>query len=279
TDQYCWNSAMKMQCGSLLESLAFEGNLEHWENHLFVQSATARLRDFYLEETILPVMGRDGYFSHTIHTLTDDWAGTINVYAEIDAEQQLLKEIKIEEKPETKAKGASATDWGSRKRLLNNLQQTIAYILKTQNTNPLSPTYGGLYLFYDLDAQTYRRPDWIWTYGPAIKLLLDAAKIPEMATAFGYERLVEAARLIAEASLRFQLHDTTHVAYGLTVCRYDPKLFYEGGFSGYLSPADAHFLAGWGWMPYYRATGDKRFLEATILQSNQIAGLLDENGV
>lgn len=278
TDRYCWNSAMTLQCGPLLERLAFNDNLEHWENHLLVQSATARLRDFYLEQTISLVGGQSGSFNHTIHTLTADWAGTINVFADFGTEQRLLKEIEINETPKTPATALPAFE-GSREGLLANLQQTIAYILKTQNTNPLSPTYGGLYLFYDLDAQTYRRPDWIWTYGPAIKLLLDAAKIPEMATAFGYERLVEAARLIAEASLRFQLHDTTHVAHGLAVCRYDPKLFYDGGFSGYLSPADAHFLAGWGWMPYYRATGDKRFLEATVLQSNQIAGLLDENGV
>jgi len=276
-DQYCWNSAMALQCGPLLEKLEFVDKLEHWENHLFVQSATARLRDFYVEETICPIAGKND-INHTIDMLTDDWSGTIEVYADLGAEQRLLKEIEVERRPTGPITAIPADDW-TREGVLDNLRQTIAYILKAQNTNPLSPTYGGLYLFYDLEAQTYRRPDWIWTYGPAIKLLLDAAKIPEMATAFGYERLVAAARLIAEASLRFQLRDTAHVAYGLTMCRYDPKLFYDGGFSGYLSPADSHFLAGWGWMPYYRATGDKRFLEATVLQSHQIDGLLDDDGI
>ncbi len=90
---------------------------------------------------------------------------------------------------------------------------------------------------------------------------------------------MEAAKLIGEASLRFQLLDKTHPAYGLTICRYDPKLFYAEGFTGYLSPADSHFLAGYGWIPLYEATGDHRFLDAAVLQTEQIGRILTQDAI
>lgn len=163
--------------------------------------------------------------------------------------------------------------------MVNELKQTIKYVLACQNINPLSPTYGGLFLFYDLDSKTYRRSDWIWTYGPAIKLMLDAAKIREIADEFGYEKLIETARLIGEASLRFQILDKVHPAYGLAISRFDPRMIYPEGFSSYISPADSHFLAGWGWIPLFEATGDRRFLDASILQSEQIGRIIKSDSI
>lgn len=275
---YSWNSNFWSNYQGLQDELVFEDHLEHWENHLYVESETARLKKFFLRKTI-PVEAfiSTKKFRYEVKTLSSDWSGEIKAFANVNDELELVGVFRVEKQPTTNAVNQSAEL--KRENLISCLRQAVEFVLSCQNTNPLSPTYGGLFLFYDLDAKTFRRSDWIWTYGPAIKLLLDAAKIPELTSEFGYEKLMEAAKLIGEASLRFQLLDKTHPAYGLTICRYDPKLFYAEGFTGYLSPADSHFLAGYGWIPLYEATGDHRFLDAAVLQTEQIGRILTQDTI
>ena len=275
---YSWNSNFWPNYQRLQDELVFEDHLEHWENHLYGESETARLKKFFLRKTI-PVEAfiSTKKFQYEVKTLSSDWSGEIKAFANVNDELELVGVFQVAKKPTTNVVNQSAEL--KRENLISCLRQAVEFVLSCQNTNPLSPTYGGLFLFYDLDAKTFRRSDWIWTYGPAIKLLLDAAKIPELTSEFGYEKLMEAAKLIGEASLRFQLLDKTHPAYGLTLCRYDPKLFYAEGFTGYLSPVDSHFLAGYGWIPLYEATGDHRFLDAAVLQTEQIGRILTQDTI
>ena len=272
-DKYCWNSNFWDQCNKLEKELTFDTHLEHWENHIFVESETASLKDFFLRQTLDVSSDADGrQKQYEMETLSNDWSGEIRINSQSNKGVILIEKFTIGKKLFT---GSINQKSGlTRANILSSLRQSVQYVLDNQNKNPLSPTYGGLFLFYDLDAKTYRRSDWIWTYGPAIKLLLGAAEIPELASEFGYENLVKAAGLIGEASLRFQMLDKNHPAYGLVICRYDPKVYYPGGFTGFLSPADAHFLAGWGWIPLYEATGDSRFLDAAVLQTEQIGRIL-----
>jgi uncharacterized protein YyaL (SSP411 family) len=65
----------------------------------------------------------------------------------------------------------------------------------------------------------------------------------------------------------------------LVFCRYDPRPDFPHGYAGLLSPADSLFLAGWGWIPLYEATGDRRYLDATILLVEQMTRILSLNDV
>jgi hypothetical protein len=143
----------------------------------------------------------------------------------------------------------------------------------------VSPTFGGLYLFYDLEVATYRRSDWIWTWGPAIRFLIDASAIPEVARRYGRERLLTGAREMGEASLRFLVLDPKSPAHGLLITRFDPTTRYPCGHSAFASPADAFFLAGWGYVPLYEATGEDRFLDTSRLLVNQTDRLLAQDPV
>lgn len=271
-DRYCWNGNFWNDCGELQNEVALHQHIEHWENHIYVESESARLKEFFVQQTI-PNPNAVNTFQFTTRLLTEDWSGKVVVkYVNQGDEILLLGSVQVDARiPQQSIQNPQTL---TEKSLIYSLKQTVDYILKSQNLNPFSPVYGGLFLFYDLQANTYRRSDWIWGYGPSIKLLLEASKIPELANHFGYERLIEAAKLIGEASLKFQIKDPDHPAYGLVICRYDPKLYYERGFTGFASPADAHFLAGWGWVPLYEATGDIRFLDAAILQTEQIGRIL-----
>jgi len=254
----------------LQERTAFTAPLEHWENQLFVSSDTAVLDDFYIEK-IAVTPYPESQIRLTLTTLTPDWFGSVEVWREGDhGAWTQLAQAKLDPLPAPSTRSVANDDL-SRVNLVQALSNSLEFLLNSQNTNPLSPTAGGLFLFYDLDAQTYRRPDWIWTYGPAIKLLIDAASRPEIARHLNPIRLRNAARNVAELSLRFQLNEASHPADGLVLCRFDPRTDTAEGAEGYYSPADSWFLAGWGWLPYFNATGDNRFLAAAVRLTEAIA--------
>ena len=88
----------------------------------------------------------------------------------------------------------------------------MAYLLRTGNQDPASPTSGGLYLFYDLDAATYRSSYWVWGAGPAVKALLEAEKIPAIAARYGKGVLTQRADQIGRSSLALRILDPKHPA-------------------------------------------------------------------
>lgn len=267
SDSVCFNGNFRVLCEKLKTKMGYTQHLEHWENQLFVQSETATIKEITFE---LPVLNAR---TLELNPLAAYWSGRIEVWGKENAEWKKLtaQEVTIGEQgtPAFTQEASITKDL-----VLDRLASTAEYLVNDQNMNPLSPTYGGLYLFYDLETNTYRRSDWIWSYGPSIQVLLEASKISRLSPTYASEQLMTSARQIAEASLRFQQEDEDHPAHGLVMCRYDPRTDTPQGAEGYFSPADSYFLAGWGWMPYYNATGDKRFLDATILMTKGIDRIL-----
>lgn len=243
--------------------------LEYWENAFYIDSVKPKIKDFYLQQK-LSVTGDK--FDFTFKPLTGSWSGEVSIFILTGDHKQLIDSVTIKTKKESTP--FAGVDGMSRDSLISTLKRVIDYILNCQNKCPGSPTYQGLFLFYDLNESIYRRSDWIWTWGPAINLLLRASEIKEMQKAYGQDFLLEKAKEIGTTSLNFVIRDQTNPAYGLPVCRHDPELILKGGFEKYASPADSLFLCGWGWIPLYRKTGDKRFLTAAKLLVESVDRIL-----
>lgn len=268
-DSVCFNGNFRTICHGLKSRMRYSQYLEHWENQLYVESKNALLKSVAFE---LPVA--TGESSLSLNPLSAYWKGRVELWKESKPGtwQKLdSKEVTIgkDEQPVMRKESTVTKDL-----VLQRLAAASEYLVNIRNMNPYSPTYGGLYLFYDLEWDIYRRSDWIWSYGPSIQVLLEASKIRNLSDTYASETFMTAARQVAEASLRFQETNKNHPAHGLVMCRYDPRTDTPQGAEGFYSPADSWFLAGWGWMPYFNQTGDKRFLDATILMTEGIDRIL-----
>jgi hypothetical protein len=231
--------------------------LEHWDNSVLLDPNENSIRSFGLR-AFAKVTGAT--VKYQFRTLRDDWFGSIYIYTK-DKERKLLGKAVIlsEVSP---LDGFSETGI-SRKRMLESLSSTVKYILACRNLKKDSPTYGGLFLLYDMDARSRLRSDWPWTWGPAATLLLRASEIDGLAIGMSQEELRKIAIEIADASLRQQITDPDHPARGLVRTTNEPGSTWGHGFENRASAADTLYLCGWGWMPFYKATGDQRYLEAT----------------
>lgn len=240
--------------------------LYNWENNIYLQPADSKMTSFYLAEKI-PIV--EGKLDKKYILLSEDWSGEIII--------SLLPEHK-EYYKETVKTGNSVkkqdilslhkiTDL-SKERLIASLHATIEFTIRCQDKSANSETRNGLNIFYDLDAKTFRRPTWIWAWGPSIKLLLESSKIPELTSIIATDSLIRIAKEIGDVTLKFQERDSSHPAYGIITSRWSENkgtLDLNYGFEQYFSIADAQFLAGWGWIPLYKETGDRRFLDGARL--------------
>jgi hypothetical protein len=255
--------------------------LEHWENGVFVGGSDCRVAGFAIEAAV--EAGKE----HTLDLLSDDWSGTIEA---VDRSGAVIARCKASLPPSTHSR-PPAPPVQERDRLDHALRATLGYILRSINGRPSSPTANGMFLFYDHDARTFRTSHWNWTWGPAIRLLLDGSRLGERVTGVSPDQLVDAALSMGQASLSFQIDDRKHPADGFMTVRWSPGLRnrretgylspsspdfpvdgwapshpgerFVRGFEAYVSPADALFLAGWGWMPLYQRLGAGAFIEAT----------------
>ena len=268
-DSICFNGNFHNICSTLKSRMSYTQHLEHWENQLYVESENALLKSVAFELPVAP-----GELSLSLKPLSAYWKGRVELWKEnhTGTWQKLdSKEVSIGKK-ETPVMRKESTI--TKDLVLQRLAAASEYLVNIRNLNPYSPTYGGLYLFYDLEWDMYRRSDWIWSYGPSIRVLLEASKVRNLSDTYSSETFMTAARQVAEASLRFQEKNENHPAHGLVMCRYDPRTDSPQGAEGFYSPADSWFLAGWGWMPYYNHTGDERFLDATVLMTQGIDRIL-----
>ncbi len=272
SDSFCWNGNFWRDPAPLREKNVLSSHIEHWENAIYVESDTARLREFIVGK-ILPEPDRQ---QPGFRCLTENWSGAVTIHERRD---DALIELATIEIPPLERDPPQLTAGLSRAAIIDAIRMNIDFLIRGQNRNPASPTFGGLYLFYDLDAATYRRSDWTWTWGPAIRFLIDASAIPEITASHGRERLLAVAREMGEASLRYMVRDTGSPAHGLLITRFDPTTRYECGHTAFASPADAYFLAGWGYIPLFEATGNRRFLDASRLMLDQTDRLLAQDPV
>jgi len=261
----------KSQPGCGKETILGGDRLVEWENTILAEPRTADLKQFYLRVKVPVIHGR---LHHRLELLSRQWKGRLSLHAD-SREVVSVQSVFEADAPASSRPG----DPLARARLIDSVAATAAYLIRSQNRNPMSPTYGGLYLFYDLDAASYRSTYWIWGWGPAVRMLLEANEIEEVARRFPPGRLKAVAEEIGRASLRFIVEDENHPARGVPVSRWNRSLAFETGFEERVSIADGQFLAGWAWMPLYRATGDKAFLDATRTLADATERLSREFGV
>ena len=250
--------------------------LEHWENSLLVQPATAPVQGFYVTSTVNVIPSIQGRFQHALTLLTDDWEGEIVVLVAGSGDAEIITSARIEnQSPRT-----VGPDWDHHD-LDSALESTVGYILNSQNTNVVSPTRDGLYLFYDLAAKTYRNANWIWSWGPAVKLLLEYSRLDTLPKSYTRDDLVARADAIGMTSTRFQIDRPGHITDGLGCPRWqtDHRSAVRGEF-GYVElisgGADSNFLSGWAWIPLYEATGNEHYLACGRKLAETTGRLIDQ---
>lgn len=250
--------------------------LLNWENNIYLQPFPAIMKSFYISDTFYS--GRKKVFRN-YRLLSDAWSGEIVIIALPGKDE--LKRIRIEGNLPRQPDGEINRYYSSglsRERLIVSLAETVRFTMNAQDSSDFGQTRGGLNLFYDLDAQTYRRPTWIRGWGPSVKLLLDVADIPEIAQRIPASKLKKVAMDIGEASLLFQEADSSRPEFGIITSRWSENkgtLLSNYGFEQYFSIADAQFLAGWGWIPLFIETGDQRYLDGVILLTEATDRLID----
>ena len=258
----------KTEAGQLEMSVAAQ-QLESWENSVYCEPAVA-LEDFYLR-ALVPVI--NGGLKYSVQGLGEEWAGTVaRVEASTGKEIEILRR---DPRPFVSAQvGGGATRPLTRGNLEQSLRDSVNYLLRSQNRNLASPTAGGLHLFYDLDAQTYRSSHWIWGAGPAVSALLEAEKIPAVAKDFPDRQLTDRADEIGRSGLALRIMDPAHPAYGISLSRWRRAIDLPFGYEQCAAVSDALFLSGWAWIPLYRATGKIEYLRATELLAASTARLM-----
>jgi rhamnogalacturonyl hydrolase YesR len=248
--------------------------LNHWENAVFVAPGNVAAEGFHLRFRAPVIHGR---LDRQVQLLSDPWAGRISLHA-IDGAELAHARVTA---PSTVASAAVVPTGEplSTARLHASLTESIRYTLRSQEQTPTSPFFGGLNLFYDLDATTYRSNYWIWGWGPSVRMLIDAESIPEVARHFAPGTLKRVADEIGQASLRFVVTDATHPARGIPVSRWNRGLSFPTGFEERISASDAQFLSGWAWLPLYHATGNAAYLEAAKTLTEATERLTGEHGI
>jgi hypothetical protein len=256
------------------EAVIPANQLEHWANELVIEPKDNAVADFSLRRTFQSPATN---FYHTEALLTQDWAGRVTISAISEAGGESRAVAQVVYKPEALAQPAYA-DPLDLQRLSQALDGVVGYTLRSRNLNPASPTDGGGFLIYDFDARAYFKPDWIWPNGIAMKMLLGASELGGLSADHSPVLLRDAAHKMGEMSLEWAVDDPAHPAYALTTSRYKVNAAGFGetdGFVEYINPADALFLAGYGWMPIYEATGDTAFLDATQVMVRQTRKLVE----
>ncbi|NKB69014.1 MAG: hypothetical protein GKR89_18250 [Candidatus Latescibacteria bacterium] len=265
------------------KSSVFNGNieipareLEHWENSLCMQPAEVPLNGFFITSTITVIPSIQRRLQHELTLLTEDWQGKVIVLGADEGAGEIIATAKIEA-PAAHTEGGV----GPHTDLNRALAATVDYVLNSQNTNAFSPTLNGLYLFYDLAAKTYRNANWIWSWGPAVKLLLEYAKSDARNKAHSKDHLVAKADAIGMTSTRFQIDNPGHVTDGLGSPRWqtEHRSGAPGEF-GYVElisgGADANFLAGWAWIPLYEKTGNEHYLACARKLAESTSRLINQ---
>ncbi len=247
------------------------GLLESWENNVYCEPAVA-LEDFYLR-AVVPVV--DGRLNYAVQALGSAWAGTVTMVEAGTGQEAVVARFEAA-LPSPSASRPEVRPVLAKERLEESLVASVEYLLRSQNRNLASPTFGGLHLFYDLEAQTYRSSYWIWGGGPAVSALLAAEKIPAVTRLFPPQYLTARADEVGRSTLALRIMEPGHPAYGIPISRWRRAIDLPFGFEQCAAPSDANFLSGWSWLPLYRATGNSEYLKAAELLAESTARLMKE---
>jgi rhamnogalacturonyl hydrolase YesR len=249
--------------------------LEDWENSLYIEPATVKVEDFYFFQEVPLINGQFNYF---IMPLSETWSGEVVISYNQNFNNSSSKKIKVD-KNKNDFKKPNLNDL-SPKNLKMAISNTLEYLIKSQNQNPNSPTFGSLNLFYDLDAQSYRSSYWIWGAGPAIKAILEATKIKGLSLSKNNSELIQTADRIGQSSLSLRIMDPKHPVYGVPISRWRRDIILpDFGYQHCVATSDANFLSGWGWLPLYKFTGKKEYLRAAKLLAATTDTLMKKYGL
>ncbi|MDQ8182917.1 hypothetical protein [Pelagicoccus sp. SDUM812005] len=230
----------------------------HWGNRFVQDPKTNKIEAFYMAAKVTK---QDSEIEFEFDTLRDDWTGTVSVH-DFESKKQLASVPVTWNQTLPKVSTGKGV---SRERMIESLSWGTKYILECQDTNPDSDTYGGEFLHYDLAGKTRLRADWSWSWGPSARMLLNASRIEGVDAGMTSRQLMRRAIDLGYASMRQQILEPSHPAYGLVRT-----------IGTEASTADSLFLVGWGWIPLYKATGDYRFLEAGKKVGDTCKKLLDK---
>ena len=122
--------------------------LEDWENSLYIEPCARQIKDFYIQQIVQPLNGAIYYY---FTPLSEEWKGSITIHYKENGQSKSIK-TKINWSKEITRKWELTSSNLTSKNLKLALSKSIDYILRSQNNNTSSLTYGGLNLFYDLDA-------------------------------------------------------------------------------------------------------------------------------
>jgi len=267
--KYCFNGNFRPQMHPITNEVRIPADqVEHWENALLLDPKSNAIQSFSIAAKVEVT---DSHARFEFETLRDDWTGSISVYdavtKELLANTVVTRNINLPH--------VSTGRGVNRKRMIDSLSWATKYILNCKNTNPNSPTFGGHFLLYDLAAKTRLRSDWPWSWGPSAQMLLKTAEIPGIDVGMNSDQLAREAIDIGKATLRQQILDRSHPAYGLIRTTNEPGTTRAHGFDNRSSTADTLHLVGWGWMPLYKATKDRHFLHAAEKVADVAERLMD----
>jgi rhamnogalacturonyl hydrolase YesR len=250
--------------------------LEDWENSLYIEPRARQLKDFYIQQIVQPL---NGALTYHFTPLSEDWKGTITLHYKENGISKTIKH-KIDWSKNTIVRSEPTNSSLTQKNLKIALSKSIDYILRSQNNNASSLTYGGLNLFYDLDAQSYRSNHWIWGSGPAVKVLLNARKIPALTISTSAAGLLSAAEKIGQSAINTRIMDVNHPMFGVPLSRWRRDIILpDFGYQQCYSTSDANFFSGWAWIPLYTETGNKKYLDAAKLLAETTDRLMTQYGL
>ncbi len=272
-----WNQHFFKKSEPSKKKLNFEADrLEDWENSLYIEPRARQIKDFYIQQIVQPL---NGSLNYHFTPLCEDWKGTITVHYKENGVSKTIKH-KINWSTKTIVRPELTNSSLTQKNLKLALSKSVDYILRSQNNNPSSLTYGSLNLFYDLDAQSYRSNHWIWGSGPAVKVLLNARKISELPISTSTAGLLSAAEKIGQSAINTRIMDVAHPMFGVPLSRWRRDIILpDFGYQQCYSTSDANFFSGWAWIPLYTETGNKKYLNAAKLLAETTDQLMTKYGL
>lgn len=245
--------------------------LSHWENGLYLPDKDAKARDFSIVREFYAAPSISHRAFCEVQPLDCEWGGNVLVwYQDLSGCWKYHGSSNFHRKRIKDFENRGAAD----EEIALNL--CIDYLIHSCNHSTGNPYCGGLFLFYDFDGDTYRNGQWPWSWGTAIRFLLECAEMagnPETSRLVHYsgKELTDLAYRIGLTTLKFQIMNPGHIANHFGTTRYTPRNFSDTGYEELVNTgSDVGFLCGWGWIPLYEATGDERFLHAA---ENYIAAL------
>lgn len=269
--EYCFNPMYDKKTSPLSKLVNIQADrLERWENLMYITSGNNMPVDCRLVQTCLPFAGK---VWSTFKLLSKDWSGVITIVGMNESRQETLytdnilsvwkapikndKKLTIENLPVD----GSVPDLSY---VENSISETLSFLFRAKNESKYEPSSGGMYLFYDVEKKCFRANHWNWTWGPAIKFMIEAANTN---LSDSPDKCIDYARSMADVVLRYQ-HGNTDGEYdflsGIGMGRWQNNLEHPHGVMGYYSVADSGFCAKWGLMPLYEKTKDEKYLKSVV---------------